>query len=294
MVSIILRTHNRAALLPRAIDSILRQSSDDWELVIVDDGSTDETGEILARYDDPRIRVVRHPENRGPTAALNTGLDNLGGEWFTTMDDDDEILPEAVEVLLATARQTGAAAITCNCADSQTGDMTGRGWESSGWKQPSDWASISGDHWGITKTSLLDGLRFDERLPGYEGTVWAKVTMRAGRRYYLHRVLRINHTEPRSDRVTVRARSMSLASRLQLDLIVAEDNEYLAALKVMDRARHRELRRRIAVAKTLEASRLLKLPVFRSMRPRSFKLLTLALAAGLFITACLAALRRSR
>ena len=294
MISIIVPTHNRATLLPQAINSVLSQTSEDWELVIVDDGSTDKTGEVLARYDDSRIRVLRHPENRGVTAAKNTGLDNVRGEWFTILDDDDEILPEAVEVLLATAEQTGAAAITCNCADSRTGEMTGGGWEDSGWKQPGDWASISGEHWGITKTSLLDGLRFDERLPGHESTLWVKVTMRAGRRYYLHRALRIYHTERRSDRVTIAARSMSLAKRTKVDLTLAEDREYLEAIKVVDPARHGELRRQIAIARTLEASRVLRLPAFRSMRPRSFKLLTLTLGAGVFVAAYAALLRRSR
>ena len=140
----------------------------------------------------------------------------------------------------------------------------------------------------------LDGLRFDERLPGYEDAVWVKVTMRAGRRYYLHRALRIYHTEQRSDRVTIKARSASLANRMKVHLALAEDRDYLDAIKVMDPARHHELRRRIAIARTLEASQILRLPVFRSMRPRSFKLLTLALAAGLFITAGLAVLRRLR
>src|ERR1035437_2230446 len=60
VISIVLATYDRAATLPRAIDSVLRQTYADWELIIVDDGSRDETGELLSALRDPRIRVCRH------------------------------------------------------------------------------------------------------------------------------------------------------------------------------------------------------------------------------------------
>ncbi|MGZ4199133.1 MAG: glycosyltransferase family 2 protein, partial [Thermoleophilia bacterium] len=127
MISIVLPTANRAATLPRAIASVLRQTFTDWELLVVDDGSTDDTAAILAGYDDPRIHVYRHDRNRGVTAAKNTGFDHITGEWFVMVDSDDEIVPEALAVLHETAATTGAAAITCNCTDSRTGQMSGRG-----------------------------------------------------------------------------------------------------------------------------------------------------------------------
>jgi glycosyltransferase involved in cell wall biosynthesis len=74
-VTIIVTTYDRARLVPRAIDSVLRQTYPNVDLVVVDDGSRDDTSEVLAQYDDdPRVRIVRHDRNRGVTAAKNTGL----------------------------------------------------------------------------------------------------------------------------------------------------------------------------------------------------------------------------
>jgi glycosyltransferase involved in cell wall biosynthesis len=74
MISVVLPTYNRATTLPRAVNSVLRQSFPDWELIIVDDGSTDETPQFLPTIRDPRVVVYRHPENRGVTAAKDTSL----------------------------------------------------------------------------------------------------------------------------------------------------------------------------------------------------------------------------
>jgi glycosyltransferase involved in cell wall biosynthesis len=77
-VTIIVTTYDRARLVPRAIDSVLRQTYPNVDLVVVDDGSRDDTSEVLAQYDDdPRVRIVRHDRNRGVTAAKNTGLSGL-------------------------------------------------------------------------------------------------------------------------------------------------------------------------------------------------------------------------
>ena len=276
MISIIIPTYNRAALLPRAIDSVLRQSYADWEIIAVDDGSTDETMQVLAGYEDPRVRMVRHTENRGVTAAENTGFDEIRGEWFTLLGDDDELVPDALEVLSRTAEETGAGAITCNCSDSRTGELTGHGWYEDGWKELGDLAEISGEHWGITKTSLLGDLRFDERLPGLEGTLWAKITMRAGRRYYVHRPLRIYHSDS-SDRVTVRARTRTLAEIVRIDLLLGEDTEYVATMRSMDLRRYWALRMRILAARLVNASRVLSLPGLRRARPRHVKVVSAAM-----------------
>ncbi len=96
-VSVIIPTHNRAAMLKRAVDSVLAQTFDDFELLIVDDCSTDETPEVMARLDDPRIRVFRHCRNRGVSAARNTGISNAHGEYIAFLDDDDEFFPTKIE-----------------------------------------------------------------------------------------------------------------------------------------------------------------------------------------------------
>ena len=88
-VSAVMPAYNTAAHLPSAIDSILNQTFSDWELLIVDDGSTDETASVLARYTDPRIRVQRFPVNRGRSAARNAALAQAKGRYIALCDSDD-------------------------------------------------------------------------------------------------------------------------------------------------------------------------------------------------------------
>jgi glycosyltransferase involved in cell wall biosynthesis len=79
-VSIIIPTYNRADTILRAIDSVLAQTFTDWELIIVNDGSTDNTATLLTDLDG-RIKVIHQP-NGGVTVARNTGLRNAAGEFF--------------------------------------------------------------------------------------------------------------------------------------------------------------------------------------------------------------------
>ncbi|WP_254763820.1 glycosyltransferase family 2 protein [Natrinema marinum] len=96
-VSVIIPTYNRAATLPRAIDSALAQTVADLEVVVVDDGSTDDTDSVLADYEDPRVRSVTHATNRGANVARNTGIERARGEYVAFLDSDDEWHPEKLE-----------------------------------------------------------------------------------------------------------------------------------------------------------------------------------------------------
>lgn len=87
-VSVILPTFNRADLVGEAIESVLVQTYGDLELIVVDDGSTDETPGLLARWKDSRLRVIRQ-ENQGKSAARNRGLDAANGEFIAFLDSDD-------------------------------------------------------------------------------------------------------------------------------------------------------------------------------------------------------------
>src|SRR5438132_12765470 len=96
-VSVIIATHNRARLLRRAIHSVLAQTFEDWELLVVDDGSTDNTETIAVSLQDLRICYLRHEVNRGLSAARNTGIRISRGEYVAFLDDDDEWLPKKLE-----------------------------------------------------------------------------------------------------------------------------------------------------------------------------------------------------
>lgn len=243
MVSVIMATYDRADTLRRAVDSVLRQTRADWELIIVDDGSTDATPSVLEALDDSRIRVCRHSRNRGMHAAKNTGLDHVTGEWFTTLDADDEMLPEALEVMLQCAERTGATAVSCNGLDTSTGRFSGTGPTADGWITPEETARCRGDFWGLTRTELVGDLRWDERVPNHQAPVWIKINRKA-RRYYLHRALVVIHTEG-ADRITRQSRAADLRKKSASYFYIGQDRDYLRELRRVDPSGYRYLMWRI-------------------------------------------------
>ena len=96
-VSVIIITHNRSNLLGAAITSVLNQTFQDFEIIVVDDASKDDTGNVVQTFDDKRIRYIRHETNKGHAAARNTGLQNAVGEYIGFLDDDDAWLPEKLQ-----------------------------------------------------------------------------------------------------------------------------------------------------------------------------------------------------
>ena len=103
LVTVYLPTHNRAALLRQAIRSVLAQDHRELELIVVDDGSTDGTQEVLAAFAaaDPRLRVLRNERPAGAPAARNRAILDARGEFVTGIDDDDLMLPDRISALLA-------------------------------------------------------------------------------------------------------------------------------------------------------------------------------------------------
>ena len=95
-ISVIIPTFNRASVLARAIDSVLNQTFRPIELIIVDDGSSDETESLVAKYENPLIQYIK-TENRGVSAARNTGIKKSAGDWIALLDSDDEWLSERLE-----------------------------------------------------------------------------------------------------------------------------------------------------------------------------------------------------
>ena len=100
-VSVLMTTYNGAALIRESIDSILAQNFTDFELVVVDDGSTDETPAILASYADPRLRVARPPRNLGIVGARNFGFALCEGAYVAALDHDDLSAPDRLAVQVA-------------------------------------------------------------------------------------------------------------------------------------------------------------------------------------------------
>lgn len=158
VVGVVLPTYNRAPLLGRALRSVLGQSFDDFEVLVIDDGSTDETAGIVAAFGDPRIRYVQLARNTGAGAARNVGIRMSRGKFPAFQDSDDEWVPSKL------ARQMSAfgeetAVIRALLAAGGTG-----------WWVPD--ASV--EHWIIRRRQTIGYLRDYYALQGKTFGKWGR------------------------------------------------------------------------------------------------------------------------
>jgi glycosyltransferase involved in cell wall biosynthesis len=112
-VSVIIPTYNRARILRAAIESVLAQTYSHTEVVVVDDGSTDETGSMLRQYEG-KIHVIRQA-NAGPAAARNTGVRNSNGDLLAFLDSDDVWTPRKLELQVDAMARAGQSVQCCIC-----------------------------------------------------------------------------------------------------------------------------------------------------------------------------------
>ena len=109
-VTVVIQTHNRAQLVPRALRSVLAQSDGDFRLLVIDDGSRDGTPAALAPFaGDPRLRLLVNETAQGTLPTRNRAVREADSEWLVFLDDDDELLPHYLERLraLIAARAAG-------------------------------------------------------------------------------------------------------------------------------------------------------------------------------------------
>jgi glycosyltransferase involved in cell wall biosynthesis len=111
LVSVLLSVHNDARFLAAAVESVLRQTVDDLELIVVDDASTDETPAVLSAVQDPRLQLLRNEHQLGLAASLNRGLDQAQSRYVARLDADDVALPQRLESQLARIAATPSVAV---------------------------------------------------------------------------------------------------------------------------------------------------------------------------------------
>lgn len=114
IVSIVVPVYNAADYLPQLLESVKGQTFQDYELILVDDGSSDKSLEILENYrtKDPRIRVI-HQENSGASAARNRGIEEARGEYLSFLDADDEIEPDMLQEMVMNSKKSQSELIVC-------------------------------------------------------------------------------------------------------------------------------------------------------------------------------------
>ena len=113
MISVIVNCYNSEKYIKRCIESVLNQTYKDLEIIIINDGSTDNTLKILKSYKDKRIKIV-NTDNMGLSLARNKGIDNSHGDYLYFMDDDDYIEKDTIEYLYTIAKINKTKITTCN------------------------------------------------------------------------------------------------------------------------------------------------------------------------------------
>jgi len=178
-VTIILLTFNRAALLPHAIDSALGQTYPNLEILVIDNGSSDGTADVLRGYEgEPRVRVIRHESNVGITGGRNTALANLSADtaYVGILSDDDTLLPGAIETLVQVfeANEGRYSMVFGWSVNSLSGEPTGRMSYREGPVTYDDVLSerFAGEFFQLVSRVLLGDKRFDERALGGEFAMW--------------------------------------------------------------------------------------------------------------------------
>ena len=208
LFSIMTATYNRAHLLPRAVNSVLNQTYQNFELIIVNDGSTDNTEDVCRSFSDHRIKYHKQTPNRGMLAAMNKALDLATGDYVAMLGDDDELVPQAMETALAEFHRLSSQDIKIlwfNSIDFERRQRSGRGLT-----QAEDYVRyedilcdrVSGDFWQVVKRDIIrDEDRFDGRLWCGEIVWWLKLHRKC-QAYYVPKVLLVCHREHGAERIS--------------------------------------------------------------------------------------------
>lgn len=199
LITVVLTTYNRCRLLQRAINSVLGGNYDNFELIIVDNASTDGTSEVISQIKDPRVQYVRMPDNGGALSARNRGFDMAQGEYITTLDDDDELTPDALGTVVEEferTRHAGDDVIWFDCRDAESGQKSGTMPMPAG---PVEFEAylcgrIQGDFWLTFNRNALRGNRFNEQLKAHESLLWMRIH-RTHKARYVPRVLCLKYRE---------------------------------------------------------------------------------------------------
>ncbi len=234
-VSVIIPTHNRAQMLKRAVDSVLAQTYQDFEVIVVSDGSTDNTDEVVSSYIDPRIVYSKHGKSRGASAARNTGIRASRGKFVAFLDDDDEWLPHKLELQVPVIEKSSSEVglVYAWMEYFENGKSTGiRSPKIKGniFVKMLERQAISGCPTIIMKKKVVDKVGFfDENLPrGNDGDYWRRVC----KHYYVDfvpEVLVEVHTGHR-DRISVNSddslRNHIKAAKLRLSRFEEDFKNY--------------------------------------------------------------------
>ncbi|WDL69823.1 glycosyltransferase family 2 protein [Helicobacter winghamensis] len=225
-VSIILTTYNREYFFTESIESLLEQDYPNLEIIISDDGSSDNTFNIACEYaqENPHIKVVQNAHTKGSAGNRNNGLDHASGELVMLLDDDDLLFKEAISqminVYLSFDRRYGI--IIANCTRSDDGFLSGQGINESREISFQEvlCGKLDGEFLTLFERKLLGQRRFNENLQrGNMGLLWLKLHKNRPC-YYLHKPLKFYRIHAESLTQNLKYQPLEMVKNYEQDILL--------------------------------------------------------------------------
>ncbi|MBF0105205.1 MAG: glycosyltransferase family 2 protein [Deltaproteobacteria bacterium] len=238
--SIIIPTYNRGYCIGRMIESILSQEFKEFELIIIDDGSTDDTVAVVSHFKDDRIFFKALDKNAGANTARNIGARMARGEWIISNDSDDLFTSDALKIAYDLTRKVDSDLIFAACVDLD-GRVTSNNPEFEGFLEFKDYLRgrvVVGEYVPIVKREVFASVNFYyEDVMGGEGTTWAGIIKKTGRVFFSKSIVRIYNNKG-SDRLSVKSKNFKrLAVVFKKDLSVLwRDYLFYAPQKFFEKA----------------------------------------------------------
>lgn len=186
MISIVIPTYNRASTLERCIKSLLYQTYSDFEIIIVDDNSSDNSGAIIKNLNDPRIKYLKHKKNLGANAARNTGIKNAMGDLIAFQDSDDEWFKNKLEIQIKALNESKADIVASSFIRHMDGKKTILPKENINDEKISKtilYKNCISTQTILGKAKCFKDNEFDDRLPRFQD--W-ELIIRLSRQYKIH------------------------------------------------------------------------------------------------------------
>ena len=242
-VSVILPAYNEAEVIDRAIESVRTQTLEDFELIVVDDCSDDGTVDIASSYEDSRIEVVEHSNNRGGGAARNTGIMNAEGRYLAFLDADDEWYERKLEVQHEHLSSMGDSHVGVYCAVHDTNNrgpiasaVYERVFDTS--TPPDEGGSelipyVLSREFGVGSSTLFiraDTVRqmggFDSEFDRHQDVEFVIRLLKTGKLAYVDEKLMINHETGTPSPDTVRDAKVELFEKFQKEIRSAQQEGF--------------------------------------------------------------------
>ncbi len=208
-ISVMLLTYNRGKLVSRSIKSVLNQTFKDFELVIVNNAAEDNTDQVIKPFlSDSRVVYKKLDKNIGPFGGINTMLDMVKGKYIINMADDDELLPDALQIIsdnFDKFEPKGIKILWFDCVDAEAQRYSGIGIREEGPITYEDYLCnrFQGDYQVIMSREVICKERFDQNAWGGMTTVFNLRCHKGNKAYYIPKVIEKMYREHGESRITV-------------------------------------------------------------------------------------------